>query len=547
MQTKSKSNIKIEPAKQYSRVVNKGYSEGGASHTKRSLKGMRPNSGAPYQDIDENNSTLRQRARMLYQTAPICTSAIKTNRTNVIGNGLRLKSTIDAEALGMTEQQANEWQKRTEAEFELWASRKNACDATGMNDFYGIQQLCISSQLLSGDVFVLRKIEKRTTLMPYSLRLHVVEADRCRTPETRGTIYPTMQTRAKLKNGNVIYDGVEVNPGGMVVAYHFANTYPYESFKEETKWTRVEAYGNKTGLPNIMHLMESERPDQYRGVPYLAQVVETMLQIRRYTESEIMAALVQSFYTAFVVTEENPNMIPMNEANGEYQDGISDSENDYEMGAGTINILKPGEDVKFGQPTHPHTGFDVFVKALCTQVGAALEIPRDLLLKEFNASYSASRAALMEAWKTFRMRRVWLTNDLCRPVYELFMTEAVALGRIVAPGFLTDPLIRQAYLSSEWIGAPAGQLDPTKEVQAAILAIDNGLSTREAEAIKLNGSEYAANVAGLKTENGLLNEANKGRPGGNNGQVPLESTGNDGKNNNNTNEMEGETDDEGNE
>ena len=148
------------------------------------------------------------------------------------------------------------------------------------------------------------------------------------------------------------------------------------------------------------------------------------------------------------------------------------------------------------------------MRALCEQVGAALEIPADLLLMAFNASYSASRAALLEAWKAFRMRREWLTKNFCRPVYEVWMTEAVARGRIVAPGFLTDPLIRQAYLQSEWIGPSQGQLDPTKEVAAAVTAIENGLSTREAEAIRLNGSEYAANVDKLTLENERLRKAN---------------------------------------
>ena len=91
------------------------------------------------------------------------------------------------------------------------------------------------------------------------------------------------------------------------------------------------------------------------------------------------------------------------------------------------------------------------------------------------------------------------------------MTEAVALGRINAPGFFTDPLMRQAYLSSEWIGPSQGQLDPTKEVSAAVTAIENGLSTREAEAIKLNGSEYLSNVAKLKSENEKLRDANGGQ------------------------------------
>ena len=61
-----------------------------------------------------------------------------------------------------------------------------------------------------------------------------------------------------------------------MVAYHISNTYPHQITSEPQKWQRVEAYGAKTGLPNILHIMDSERPDQYRGVPYLAQVIEPL-------------------------------------------------------------------------------------------------------------------------------------------------------------------------------------------------------------------------------------------------------------------------------
>ena len=483
-------------------LLNKGYSEAGASHTRKALKGMRPNSGSPTEDIDENLLTLRQRSRMLYMGAPVATSAIRTNRTNVVGNGLRLKSTIDFVTLGMTQEQAEEWQRRTEAEFKLWASNKRNCDATGINDFYGLQQLALVSWLTSGDVLGLVKFASREKLRPYGLRIHLIEADRCRCPIDSGTFQSTASV--KLENG-YIYDGVEVDNTGAIVAYHIANTYPHQFTGDKTEFVRVPAYGKETGLPNVLHIMDSERPEQYRGVPYLAQVMEPLLQLRRYTEAEIMAALVQSFFTAFIKTETDPTDIPFNEVP---QPEYDKDPNAYEMGPGTINMLEPGEDVSFGAPTHPNTGFDAFTRALCEQIGAALEVPADLLLKAFNASYSASRGALLEAWKAFRMRRAWLTNDFCRPVYEIWMTEAVALGRIHAPGFFTDPIMRQAYLESEWIGPSAGQLDPTKEVQAEVAAIDNGLTTREAAAIRLNGSEYNANVAKLQSENEKLRAAN---------------------------------------
>ncbi|EJW19154.1 phage portal protein [Paenibacillus alvei] len=487
-------------------VQNKGYSDAGASYSKKALKGMVPNSGSPREDIDANNFTLRQRSRMLYMAAPIATSAIRTNRTNVVGNGLRLKSTINRQTLGLTQEAAEEWQKKTEAEFELWASRKQACDATGINDFYSMQQLAVVSWLGSGDVFALTKQFSRTQLLPYGLRLHLIEADRVRTPSDKTGI-SVYQTTGKADNGNMIYDGVEVDSNGAIVAYHIANTHPFELSSNSTNFSRVSAYGEKTGLPNVLHVMESERPEQYRGVPYLAQVIEPLLQMRRYTEAEIMAALVQSFYTAFVTTKSDSSEFPFNEVGNEQPD-VSDDPNEYELGPGTVNIMEPGEDVKFASPTHPQTGFDTFMRALAEQVGAALEVPADLLLKAFNSSYSASRAALLEAWKAFRMRRVWLTNDFCRPTYEIWLTEAVALGRISAPGFLTDPIIRQAYLGSEWIGPSQGQLDPVKEIAAAVMAIDNGLSTREQETIKLNGSQFSSNVDQLAVENEKLRHAN---------------------------------------
>lgn len=97
----------------------KGYSEAGASVTRRALKGFVPDSGSPNEDINRNNASLRQRARMLYMAAPIATSAINTNRTKVVGTGLTLKASIDREVLGLSPEDAKKWQHTAEAEFRL--------------------------------------------------------------------------------------------------------------------------------------------------------------------------------------------------------------------------------------------------------------------------------------------------------------------------------------------------------------------------------------------------------------------------------------------
>ena len=504
--SKKKNRSRPQSRPQGPRPTNKGYGDAGASYQKKATKGFRAMSGSPKEDIDAHNRTLRQRARMLYMAAPVATSAIRTNRTNVIGIGLQLKSRIDREALGMTQEAADAWQAQAEREFALWAGNKRACDATGVNNFAAMQQLALSSWLVSGDVFAVIKQYEPTTLMPYSLRIHLIEADRVATPTGSGTITPMLLTTGKAANGNTIYDGVEVDSNGQIAAYHIRSTYPFEIGTASTQWARVQAYGERTGLPNILHIMESERPDQYRGVSYLAQVIEPLLQLRRYTSSELTAAVVESFFTAFVKVEADTGDNPFNEVGSSLPE-VSRDPNEYEMGPGQINIMEPGEDVTFADPKRPASGFNTFLRAICEQVGAALEIPADLLLKAFNSSYSASRAALMEAWKAFKMRREWFVADFCAPIYEIWLSEAVARGRISAPGFFSDPAVRAAYLGAEWIGPSQGQLDPTKEITAEILANGEAITTREQATNRLNGGQWDANVDQIARENEKLRAA----------------------------------------
>lgn len=482
-----------------------GYSQSGASLTRENMKGFNAFSTSAHEDIEFNNPILRQRARALYMASPIAASAIKTNRTNVIGRGLRLQSSIDKDVLGLTTEQAEAWQKRTEKEFFLWASSKS-CDALGLSNFNELQQLALQSWLLSGDAFALIERHKPSRMEPYSLRLHLIEADRVSTPVSGLKFFPYNRTTGfNEETKNWIYDGVEVDSRGKPVAYHICSHYPNETKPEskEIKWQAIQARQRRTGLPNILHLMDAERPEQYRGVPYLAQVIEPLLQLRRYTDAELTAAVIESFFTVFVTTEEHQDD-PFEEPK-KVTDLVPSDAKEYNLGAGTVHVMKPNQSITSADPKRPSNGFEGFVKAISRQIGAALEIPADLLLKEFNASYSASRAALMEAWKSFNMRREWLAEDFCKPIYEIWLSEAVALGRIDAPGFFDDPLIHSAWLGSSWLGPSQGQLDPVKEITAEILACSEGFSTHEQSTTKLNGGKWDANIERLRIENEKLN------------------------------------------
>lgn len=506
--------VKRAAARKTLDVINSGYSDGGASYSKNAMKGFTARSLSPLYDIDANLSTLTSRSRSLYMTAPIATSAIKSTKTNVVGSGLKLKARIDHEVLGLTPEQGQEIESQIEREFALWAETP-LCDALGVNNFYEMQGLFLLGQLLNGDGLCLRKYENPLPYMPYGLRLQLIESDRLTTPETMAGVTvgnsPYVAYGKNKENGNDIYSGIEIDKNGKAVAYWICNQYPQASpvgtFKPR-EWQRVPTYGENTGLRNILHMFDPERAEQRRGVPVLAPVIESLKQLTRYTDAELMAAVISGMYTIFI-KHDAPQDMPFGEAMPDDVEDVGAGANDYQLGNGAIFNLGVNESIQIADPKRPNTAFNGFVNAMCKQIGAALEIPQELLLKEFNSSYSASRAALLEAWKMFRERREMLVQAFCQPVYEMFMTEAVARGRITAPGFLNDPIIRKAWCGADWNGPAPGMIDPEKEVNAAISRVEHGFSTREEETMGLTGGNYNKNVKQLAKENEALQEAKK--------------------------------------
>ena len=497
---RKQSRMKLEMIKSFQ---NSGYDESGASRSKNSMRGWAARSLSPQEDIDKNLPTLRQRARSLYMSAPLAVSAIKTNRTNIVGQGLRLKSTIDSDFLGMTAEAAAEWQRNAEREFELWAESK-FCDSTRANNFYEIQQTACMSWLMNGDACVLLEYDKRYKFYPYGLRVHLIESDRVSTPHSSGNNVNLYAVDPNTRNR--IFNGVEVDNGGRVIAYHICSTYPNSNLRAEKKWSRVKAFGEKTGTPNVLMIYETERAEQYRGVPYLAPVIESLKQLTRYSEAEMMAAVINGFFTAFVTSESGTTETGFTGVVDD-EDKMTDDEVSYELGPGMVNMLRPGEHIEIADAKRPSGNFDAFTTSLAKYIGAALEIPVELLTKNFSSSYSASRAALLEAWKAFRMKRSWLAADFCQPVYEIFLTEAVASGRIKAPGFFLDPMIKKAYCGAQWNGPAQGMLDPVKEVSAAEKRINIGISTRQRETIEMTGGDFESNISQLARENDLMKKA----------------------------------------
>lgn len=453
----------------------------GASKSRSALRDWNPIATDADDDTVGDLAALRARSRDLVRNAPLAGGALNTIVTNVVGTGLSLQSRIDAFALGLDEAAAEAWQAKAEREFRLWAESPD-CDITRTQNFYGLQSLAFRAALESGDVFGLMPSVARPG-NPYTLAVQLVEADRVCNPHFK-------------PDTDALIDGVELDALGAPVRYHIANRHPGNVRRlKGMKWSAVGAFGAQTGRRNVIHLFDRRRPGQTRGVPILAPVVEPLKQLGRYTDAELQAAVISGAFAVFVKMD--PEAFG-SLFEGEAGDTIVKSaakwdgslDNASLDGPGKAINLLPGESVESTNPGRPNSEFDPFCQAIIRQIGAALEVPFEVLIKHFTASYSAARAALLDAWRFFRGRRDWLATYFCQAIYETWLDEAIATGRLSAPGYFAEPAIRKAYAGAQWVGDGPGSIDPLKEVAAAGERIALGISTIAAESILHDGNDW---------------------------------------------------------
>ena len=424
--------------------------------------------------------TQRAASRELVRTNAIAAGAINTSVDRIIGTGLAFVSSPDRRVLGWSAEQADEWKAATQAEFSLWADDAQACDLTGEQTFYEAQRTVVRGAKESGDIFTLLPTAPRTRMQPYSLRFQLIEADRVGNPLGQ---MDSEDTAA----------GIRFAPGGRPIAAHIYDRHPGAGYAPANsgmyhgEWVNFQG---DSGRRRLLHHYKKLRPGQPRGVPYLAPVVDLIKQVGRFTEAEVNAAVLNAFFTVLIETESG-NSAPVFGAD-EAGQGASPAGDEIGLGMGAVIGLAKGEKANFADPKRPNPNAEGFIHMLIGLMGMGLGIPKEVLLNQFNSSYSASKAALLAAWVTFRSERAWVGLSFCQPVFETWLAEAVFTGRVKAPGFFADPLLRWAYTRAAWPGDSMGSINPKDEVAAYSAAIDARLMTRERAEWELGGTDWNA-------------------------------------------------------
>lgn len=467
---------RIQESQAHDLAASMGYVAGRSD--RKSMQEWNPVAGSPNDEYLYQSETIRARSRDLTKNSPIAAGASNTSTTHVIGTGLRLHSNIDASYLGIGEEEVEAKQRELE---RVWRMVKDRLDYEGDVTMTDLQAMAFRGAFESGDILAVRRRDMRAGDM-IPLKVQLVEADRISNPDDK------MDT-------DTLSGGVLSDRNGVVKAFYVADRHPGDFMLglTETKWAKVPKMG-RNGYPLSRLIFDKRRPGQRRGVPALAPVILPLKQVSRLTDYELTASVISSLFTVFVKTE-NPTAGGLPSA----PEGTASTEQptntgDVFLNPGAIVDLLPGESIETADPSRPNGAYDPFFRSIVQQIGMALEIPYEVLMHLYNSSYSASRAALLDAWRFFRGRRKWLGDNFLSMVYEWVVLDALTEGIIDLPGFLVDPMARAAWLSCRWVGDAPGAINEQDAAKAAVIRLDAGLSDRATETAEMTGRDWNSEV-----------------------------------------------------
>jgi hypothetical protein len=144
---------------------------------------------------------------------------------------------------------------------------------------------------------------------------------------------------------------------------------------------------------------------------------------------------------------------------------------------GTMQLLLPGEDIKFSDPADVGGSYEAFQYRTLLACCSAMGVPYTNVTGDLRqANYSSLREGKLEFRRRIeQFQHGTLVFQLCRPVWRRWIRDAVLSGALELPGFAQDPA---SYRAVKWIPPKWDWVDPLKDRKAEIEAIEAGLKSR---------------------------------------------------------------------
>lgn len=389
---------------------------------------------------------LRAKSRDLVRRNAWAAAGVEAFVANAIGTGIKPQSMVVDPAL-------------REAIQALWRDWCDEADASGMTDFYGLQSLACRAMLEGGECLVRLRYRRPEDRLTVGMQIQVLEPEHL----------PLTMNR-ELASGNVVRAGIEFDRLGRRVAYHLYRSHPGDGALAPMSGTggmdtvRIVA-------SEVVHLFRPLRPGQIRGKPWLARALVKLNELDQYDDAELVRKKTAAMFAGFVT-----RLAPEDNLLGE---GAPDGQGVSLAGLepGTLQLLEPGEDIKFSAPADVGSSYAEFMRQQFRAVAAAMGITYEMLTGDLTqVNYSSIRAGLLEFRRRCEaLQHGVIVHQLCRPIWQAWMEQAAIEGRLTMPAFSRR---RREYLAAKWIPQGWQWVDPKKEFDAMQTAIRAGLLSR---------------------------------------------------------------------
>jgi len=408
-----------------------------ASGSGRRLLHFQPESGSINNLLSQSLEHLRSRSRDMVRKNSYAANIIDTIVSNSVGTGIKPQSKAkDAE-----------FRKRVQ---ELWLRWTDEADSSGVSDFYGLQALVCRSMIEGGEYFVRLRTRKREDGLCVPLQLQVLESE-----------HLDNKTNQTLANGNIIRNGIEFNRLGQREAYYLFREHSGEG-----------SFGESVRVPanDVLHIYRPLRPGQIRGEPWLSNILLKLYELDQYDDAELVRKKTAAMFAGFITRlDPEANILGEGESN---EQGVALSG----LEPGTIQLLDPGEDIKFSEPSDVGGSYEAFMKQQLRAIAIGTGITYEQLTGDLTGvNYSAIRAGLIE----FRRRCTMLQHNImvfqfCRPVWDRWLELALLSGELDIGEKWTKGKER-GKKEVKWIAQGFDWVDPLKDQQ---MAVRNGFKSR---------------------------------------------------------------------
>jgi lambda family phage portal protein len=358
---------------------------------------------------------------------PIVASLSRLRKADVVGRGIMPQpSTGDLDL-----------DKKIE---ESWQKFSDAPEITGMMDMRELQQQLIDSLLYYGD----------SGLIFTKSGVQFVDGSRIGNPSGVSTSDET----SKMQNGVMIDDF------GKPVAYNVGN-----------RVSGVLRDDKLIPAKDFIHFLKRMRPNQYRGVPELAPVLNTLQDCNEYDKVEMMAAKVSASLSVAVKRENSYEFELQNRMDASDQDSIGNLE---QFEPGRFHYLEPGEDVSvIGSNGRPNVDGIEWVNYLLRKVGSAVGIPLEFLIMEIGkSSFSASQGVVLQYQQTVESYQSDLIRVMNR-LYRRWLSVEAASGNIDISNAATPFLARWQRPAFRWVNRAAQVKADMEYFRAGAMSLDD--------------------------------------------------------------------------